>query len=217
MKSKEVPSYSHTRLAFRHDIIEPLAVDDRFRVVTPAGTFEMTKAEFYRDFQGVTRSRSYREQGLYHYSRTPAKALRYLRDTPSSPLDTNITTSSRPRSANRQLSEAERGSLFAPLIEQVRARLREQSGGDDDLLWALRRKLAKELSYDERGKPMQRVALRRQKRVEQGNRCALCESALPDPGAVLDRLEAMKGYTKQNTRLLCPSCDTSVQQQRRYS
>lgn len=118
---------------------------------------------------------------------------------------------------NRQLTDSEREALFAPLIAEVRERLESLSGGDPALLWALRRKLAKELSYDERGKPMHRVMLKLQKRVEQGNRCALCSGELPDPGAVLDRFEAMGGYTKENTRLLCPACDTQEQQKRGYA
>ena len=118
---------------------------------------------------------------------------------------------------NRQLTDAERANLFAPLIEEVRDKLSSLSEGDPELLWALRRKLAKELSYDERGKPMHRVMLKMHKRVEQGNVCAICSSELPDPGAVLDRLKAMDGYTKQNTRLLCPSCDTREQQARGYA
>jgi len=217
MAPKEIPSYNHTRLAFRRDIIEPLAADARFRIITPAGTYEMTRAEFYRDFQNVAKSKSFLEQGLYHYTRTPVRALRYLQDGLPSPQATDAVARARPRSVNRQLSDTERESLFAPLIAQVRTRLRELSGEDGALHWALRRKLAKELSYDERGKPMHRVALKRQKRVEQDNRCAICQEVLPDPGAVLDRLEAMKGYTKPNTRLLCPSCDTGVQQGRGYS
>lgn len=118
---------------------------------------------------------------------------------------------------NRLLTDEERQSLFLPLITEVRARLAELSQGDEALLWALRRKLAKELSYDERGKPMHRVMLKLHKRIEQKNQCALCEAVLPDPGAVLDRLEAMKGYTKENTRLLCPACDTAEQQKRGYA
>ena len=118
---------------------------------------------------------------------------------------------------NRQLTDAERATLFAPLITEVRDRLEALSGGDPALLWALRRKLAKELSYDERGKPMHRVMLKMQKRLEQANRCAICSVMLPDPGAVLDRLEAMGGYTKENTRLLCPACDTVEQQKRGYA
>jgi hypothetical protein len=118
---------------------------------------------------------------------------------------------------NRQLTDAERKALFSPLIADVRSRLTDLSAGDDALHWALRRKLAKELMYDERGKPMHRVILKAQKRVEQSNSCAICRGALPEPGAVLDRLEAMKGYTMENTRLLCPACDTKEQQRRGYA
>ena len=118
---------------------------------------------------------------------------------------------------NRQLTDDERATLFAPLITEVRARLHELSAGDPALLWALRRKLAKELGYDERGKPMHRTMLKMRKRIEQQNRCALCRGDLPEPGAVLDRLEAMKGYTVENTRLLCPPCDTEEQQRRGYA
>ena len=76
--SKTVPSYEFSRLAFRAEIIDPLPSTGRFRVVTPEGTFEMTEADFLRDFANVAKSMSYRERGLYHYRRTPAKALKYL-------------------------------------------------------------------------------------------------------------------------------------------
>jgi ribosomal protein L44E len=118
--------------------------------------------------------------------------------------------------ANRNLSAAELESLFTPLIEEVRRRLEVLGGGDADLQWALRRKLYKELSYDERGKPMQRRKLKELKRAEQNNTCPLCRTPLPEKYVVLDRLEAMGGYTPENTRLLCSTCDTRVQQSRGY-
>ena len=77
--SKPIASYEFSRLGFKADVIEPLAAGDRFRIITPEGTFEMTKAEFYRDFANVVRSMSYRDRGLYHYPTTPEKALKYLR------------------------------------------------------------------------------------------------------------------------------------------
>jgi len=118
---------------------------------------------------------------------------------------------------NRQLTQSEIETLLTPLLASVRSSLQQLSAGNDELMWALRRKLAKELSYDERGKPLQRKLLKAQKRGEQGNRCALCANELPEKNAVLDRIEAMKGYTAGNTRLLCPACDLSVQEQRGYS
>lgn len=121
------------------------------------------------------------------------------------------------RVPNRQLSPSERESLFGPLIAEVRSRLLALSGGDDDLHWALRRKLAKELSYDERSKPMQRRALKVRKRRDQNDLCPACGELLPATGAVLDRLQAMAGYTAENTRLICQTCDTRVQGERRYA
>ena len=46
-------------------------------MVTPEGTFRMTKADFYRDFAGVVRTASYREKGIYHYPKVPRSAVRY--------------------------------------------------------------------------------------------------------------------------------------------
>ena len=119
-------------------------------------------------------------------------------------------------SGNRQLTQEELATLFQPLFEDVKGRLSALSRGDAALLWALRRKLAKELSYEERGKPTERKLVKAQKRGEQGGKCAGCQEPLPEKGAVLDRLEAMKGYTLENTRLLCPSCDRAVQEERGY-
>lgn len=67
-------TYSFSRLCFRREVIEPLGANDPFRVVTPLGTFQMTKAEFYREFRNVVESRSYSEDGIYHYPKLPAKA-----------------------------------------------------------------------------------------------------------------------------------------------
>ena len=117
---------------------------------------------------------------------------------------------------NRQLTKDELRDLFAPLLTEVRARLIELSHGDKALLWALRRKLFKELTYDERSKPMQRRALKTRKILSQGGKCAECGEMLPQRYAVLDRLEAMDGYTDENTRLICQSCDTRIQVERRY-
>lgn len=118
--------------------------------------------------------------------------------------------------ANRQLSADEINRLFNPLIADIRKLLVSLSNGDRALLWALRRKLFKELAYDERGKPMQRRRLKDQKRVEQDNRCAECGCSLPAKYTVLDRKVAMDGYTTENTRLLCVPCDSRLQKERGY-
>lgn len=118
---------------------------------------------------------------------------------------------------NRQLSAEERRALFGPLFEEVQSRLVDLSGGDAELFWALRRKLYKELSYLERSKPSVRKRLKQQKRREQGNLCPVCNNLLPDVNVVLDRVEAMKGYTAANTRLICRDCDYEAQRQRRFT
>jgi hypothetical protein len=119
--------------------------------------------------------------------------------------------------ATRQLSSDEVERLANPLLAEIRSKLQQLSGGDASLMWALRRKIAKELTYDERGKPTHRRLLKAMKRGEQQNKCAECASELPEKNAVLDRFEAMKGYTPENTRLLCQPCDIRIQGERKYS
>src|SRR5688572_21687366 len=116
---------------------------------------------------------------------------------------------------NRRLTDEELTTLFSPLILEVRSRLETLSSGDPNLRWALRRKLAKELIYDERGKPMHRHTLKAVKRAQQANLCAICAKPLPEKDVVLDRHEAMAGYTAENTRLLCRQCDYQLQEERR--
>lgn len=70
-------TYEATRLLFRAKQIEPLEPSQSFRIITPFGVFEMTKAEFHRAFPNVVASASYRENGIYHYASLPRKALAY--------------------------------------------------------------------------------------------------------------------------------------------
>jgi hypothetical protein len=116
------------------------------------------------------------------------------------------------------LTDEERNRLFLPLIENVRTRLTELSKGDKELMWALRRKLTKELGYDERSKPMQRKMLKLKKLASQKGLCAIptCRKELPERNSVLDRLEAMGGYTLENTRLICHECNLRIQEERGY-
>lgn len=118
--------------------------------------------------------------------------------------------------ANRRLSASELEQANA-ILELVRAQLDSVSCGDGALRWALRRKLYKELTYDERGKPMHRRRLKKVKREQQRGLCPICAQPLPDKYVVLDRTEAMRGYTDANTRLICTACDTTVQRNRGYA
>jgi 5-methylcytosine-specific restriction endonuclease McrA len=116
---------------------------------------------------------------------------------------------------NRQLAPHEL-TLANKLLECVRQRLVALSGDDRDLLFAYRRKIAKELTYDERRKPMVRHALKRRKYKEQDGLCAICGNELPVKYTVLDRLNAADGYSAENTRLIHQECDQRVQAERGY-
>lgn len=39
----------------------------------------MSKADFYEAFSNVVNTKSYKERGIYHYPKTPNKALQYLK------------------------------------------------------------------------------------------------------------------------------------------
>ena len=103
------------------------------------------------------------------------------------------------------------------LLRDIRTRLIALAHDDLELLFAYRRKISKELGYDERSKPMLRRKLKAQKRKEQGGLCAICSKPLPEKYAVLDRLSASAGYTRQNTRLIHEQCDRLVQAERGFA
>lgn len=111
----------------------------------------------------------------------------------------------------QELTEAKR------LLDTVRARLLELAADDAGLLFAYRRKVYKELVYDERGSPMFRRRLKAVKRKEQEGICPLCHNPLPEKYCVLDRFVAATGYTPENTQLICPVCDVKTQASRGYA
>jgi hypothetical protein len=117
---------------------------------------------------------------------------------------------------NRVLN-AEELVLANELLAEIRGRLQALSRDDPELLFAFRRKLFKELSYDERSAPSARRKLKALKRTEQSGVCPLCQKALPASYVVLDRIRAVDGYTAQNTRLICQECDIAVQRSRGYA
>lgn len=118
--------------------------------------------------------------------------------------------------ANRNLTSDELEKARA-LLEEIRGKLESLSGGDKELLFAYRRKVYKELTYDERSKPMARRALKDRKWKEQRGLCAICRKELPTRYTVLDRLNAADGYTPENTRLIHQECDVSHQESMGYT
>src|SRR5579884_805949 len=115
--------------------------------------------------------------------------------------------------ANRRLTEDELTQANT-LLALIRERIGDLSGDDAELRFAYNRKIAKELTYDERGKPMWRRKLKAVKRKAQEGKCAQCGEALPERNAVLDRFRASAGYTAANTQLICEPCDRRIQTQR---
>ena len=75
---KKATQYKYSRLAFKREIIEKLVPSDSFEVETPEGTFRFTREQFERVFSNVIKTKSYLKRGLYHYPRTPEKALPFL-------------------------------------------------------------------------------------------------------------------------------------------
>lgn len=67
--------YKFSRLGFKADVIDQLDWDDKFCVVTPVGSFAMTKREFYEVFRNVVNSKSYQIDRVYHYHTVPQKAI----------------------------------------------------------------------------------------------------------------------------------------------
>jgi hypothetical protein len=117
---------------------------------------------------------------------------------------------------NRRLT-AEELAKAQFLLDSVRGQLLSLSGADPDLLFAYRRKVYKELTYDERAKPMVRRQLKAKKRREQKGTCPLCQKPLPQTYCVLDRFQAAAGYTFENTQLICQECDIKAQAAKAYS
>jgi UTP:GlnB (protein PII) uridylyltransferase len=103
------------------------------------------------------------------------------------------------------------------LLRDIRARLHALSGEEPGLLFAYRRKIAKELVYDERGKPMKRKVLKLNKMIAQKGLCAECQKELPKRGAELDRINAIDGYTEENTRLVHHECHLKSQEEKGFA
>ena len=75
--------YSFGRLCFKADIIEPLNDNDEFIVHTPDGSFRMTKADFYKVFSNVPKTKSYQEGRIYSCKYPPQRAIQFLMESAS--------------------------------------------------------------------------------------------------------------------------------------
>ena len=116
---------------------------------------------------------------------------------------------------NRNLT-AEELVLANDLLGDIRKRLETLAKGDASLLFAYRRKVAKELGYDERGKPSARNKLKALKWGLQGRKCAHCKEEMELKYSELDRKNAIDGYTEANTELVHAKCHHERQASTKY-
>ena len=85
------------------------------------------------------------------------------------------------------------------------------------MLFAYRRKIVKELGYDERGKPGARSKLKAIKWGLQNRKCAQCNTEMPLRYSELDRKNAADGYTLENTDLVHAKCHQERQAAKGYA
>ncbi len=118
--------------------------------------------------------------------------------------------------ANRNLNanELKRAN---ELLAEIRARLNALAGDDPLLLFAYRRKVVKELGYDERGRPGARGKLKALKWGLQNRLCAECGKEMPVKYSELDRKNAADGYTIENTELVHAKCHQARQAAKGYT
>lgn len=79
----KIVEYTFSRLCFKADVIESLESNDVFIVRTPDGSFRMTKADFYRVFPNIPKTKSYQEGGIYHCKYPPQRAMQFLTESVS--------------------------------------------------------------------------------------------------------------------------------------
>jgi transcriptional regulatory protein LevR len=109
------------------------------------------------------------------------------------------------------------------ILADVRQRLAKAAHGNERFVFLLRRYISKNLSYDERGNPQQRTKLKLQKLIEQKGKCAYANCPTPDRPMTkedepeLDRIEAIKRYTKGNTVLVHHDCHRMSQKEKGFA
>lgn len=114
-----------------------------------------------------------------------------------------------------ELSEENRAKTVL-ILERIRTEILAVAGDDRDLIFQMKRYIAKRLEFDERGTPTQRRKLKAQMWKKQLGLCALCQGKLPERGAELDRFKAIDGYTVENTQLVCHPCHRKAQAARDF-
>lgn len=115
-----------------------------------------------------------------------------------------------PKLTPEQLIEA------AALLNDIRQRIKDLSGHDPEIEFAYRRRIYKQLEYDERSKTQKRKALQKKKWKRQDMLCGICNKPLPLEDSELDRLKAIDGYTEENVLLVHQDCHRKDQKERNF-
>jgi len=119
--------------------------------------------------------------------------------------------------ANPKLNETQLKQVNK-LLDKIRKEINSLSKKNPNLVFAFRRKIYKQLMYDERGTPMERRKLKEKMREIQKGKCAFCNRPLPKKGAELHRTGgAIYGYTEKNVVLICHACHIKEQKKKEYS
>jgi len=109
------------------------------------------------------------------------------------------------------------------ILAEVRRRIADAADGDQQFTFTLRRYVFKNLSYDERGTPKQRTKLKLQKLVDQDGICGYEKCPTPhlkmtkEEEPELDRLDAIKSYTPENTVLMHHGCHRLSQKEKGFA
>jgi hypothetical protein len=109
------------------------------------------------------------------------------------------------------------------ILVELRQRITGAAGTDQQFAFALRRYVFKNLSYDERDTPARRTKLKLQKLSDQCGVCAYANCPAPhlkmtkEQEPELDRLDAIKGYTPENTVLMHHGCHRLSQKEKRFA
>lgn len=102
------------------------------------------------------------------------------------------------------------------LLKLTRQRIDRLADGDAARRFAFRRKVWKELVYDERSKPMVRRRLKKLMWEKQKRLCAMCKKRLLLAYSELDRKQASAGYVEANVRLVHAKCHHRDQARKAY-
>ena len=103
------------------------------------------------------------------------------------------------------------------LLQKIRKEITKLSRGDANLIFAYKKKIRKELTYDERGNPAHRRNLKEQMWLKQQGFCAICKKKLTLKYSELDRHYAPRGYVENNNvRLVHHQCHIKDQKKKGY-